>query len=88
MIVPFQAGVVNFQPYRSVFLNLYGGSRTIFTCQENVPSEFAYPQRNWKEGPKAGLPVCTVRLPELVQRLQVSLLRQPFSHIGETAPCA
>ncbi|XP_063929353.1 coatomer subunit alpha [Zophobas morio] len=67
-----QLGIVNFEPYESAFIGLYGGSRTITTWQANVPSNFTYPLRNWKDaGPKGGLPVAGIKQNDLVQKLQV-----------------
>ncbi|KAF2883804.1 hypothetical protein ILUMI_22390 [Ignelater luminosus] len=67
-----QIGVVNFKPYRQLFLNLYSSSRAISTWQQNIPSSFSFPQRNWKEaGAKGGLPIAGIKLTDLVQRLQV-----------------
>jgi coatomer protein complex subunit alpha (xenin) len=67
-----QLGIVNFEPFESIFINLYSSSRTITTWQQNVPSNFTYPLRNWKDaGPKGGLPVAGIKLNDLVQKLQV-----------------
>lgn len=67
-----QIGVVNFKSYQQLFLNLYSSSRTISTWQQNIPSSYSFPQRNWKDaGVKGGLPIAGVKLTDLVQRLQV-----------------
>lgn len=65
-----QVGVVNFEPYESLFLNLYSASKTIFTWQQHVPPNFTYPLRNYKENSIKGLPVAPVKLTSLVTQLQ------------------
>lgn len=72
-----QVGVVEFEPYQSLFLNTYARSRTSYACLPNIPSLYGYPQRNWKDtnwkdaASKTGLPAVGLHLAELVQRLQV-----------------
>ncbi|XP_018332981.1 coatomer subunit alpha [Agrilus planipennis] len=67
-----QAAVVNFKPYQQLFMAVYSSSRLISTWQQNVPSLFTYPQRNWKDAPlKNGLPLQGFKLVDLVQQLQV-----------------
>ncbi|KAB7507999.1 Coatomer subunit alpha [Armadillidium nasatum] len=43
-----QVGVVNFEPYKELFLSSYSHSRTSFPGLPNLPSLFAYPARNYK----------------------------------------
>lgn len=67
-----QVGVVEFEPYQSLFLNTYARSKTSFACLPNTPSLYSYPQRNWKDAtPKTSLPAVGLHLTDLVQRLQV-----------------
>ncbi|KAF5271367.1 hypothetical protein FQA39_LY08165 [Lamprigera yunnana] len=65
-----QIGVVNFKPYQSLFMCLYSSSRTISTWQQNIPSSYSYPQRNWKTAGNKGLPTAGLKLSDLVLRLQ------------------
>ncbi|KAK6623727.1 hypothetical protein RUM43_009580 [Polyplax serrata] len=67
-----QVGVVNFQAFRDLFMNMYSRSRTSFTAMPLLPSLYGYPLRNWKDaGPKGGLPALGLKLSDLVQRLQI-----------------
>lgn len=66
-----QVGVVNFEPYKSLFMTNFARSRTTFLALPGLPALNGYPQSNWKEaGPKNGLPAVGLRLNDLVQRLQ------------------
>jgi coatomer protein complex subunit alpha (xenin) len=66
-----QVGVVNFEPYKPLFLTNYARSSTSFTGLPLLPPLQAYPQSNWKDaGPKHGLPAVGLKLNDLVQRLQ------------------
>jgi len=53
----------------------YGRARTMYAGMPQLPSLYAYPQRNWKEAASSakifGLPPLGVRLADLAQRLQV-----------------
>ncbi len=63
--------MVNFEPYRQIFLTNFARGRTYFTALPGLPSLNAYPQSNWKDaGPKNGLPAVGLKLNDLVQRLQ------------------
>ena len=42
-----QVGVVNFQPYKQLFMHTFGRSRTCFTALPSVPALFGHPDRNW-----------------------------------------
>lgn len=66
-----QVGIVNFKPYESLFMSIYSASRTVSTWQSNIPPSFSYPLRNWKDL-KNGLPAISVKLNDLVARLQVN----------------
>ncbi len=64
-------GVVNFEPYRQIFLTNFARGRTYFPALPGIPSLNGYPQSNWKDaGPKNGLPAVGLKLNDLVQRLQ------------------
>ena len=74
-----QLGVVCFSPYKQLFLSAYARSRTSITGLPSTPDLFGYPHRNWKEaGAKNGLPAVSVKLNDLVQRLQVKYLVLSF----------
>lgn len=68
-----QIGVVNFKPYKDIFMNMYCSSKTTSTWQQKlVTSSFHYVNRISKDSTvKGNLPVVYVKLVELVQRLQV-----------------
>lgn len=67
-----QVGVVNFAPYKQLFLNGFVTSRTSYSALASLEPIFAYPQRNWKEiNPKKANPSVFVKLNDLVQRLQI-----------------
>lgn len=82
-----QVGVINFEPYRSLFLNTFSRSRTTYTAMPSLTSLHGYPLRNWKDaGQKGGLPAVGLKLSDLVQRLQVnSILTSYFSSVTNTA---
>ena len=42
-----QVGVVTFEEYKQLFLQIYSRSRTAFTALPSLPSLYAYPLRNW-----------------------------------------
>uniref|UniRef100_A0A336MCE9 Coatomer subunit alpha n=1 Tax=Culicoides sonorensis TaxID=179676 RepID=A0A336MCE9_CULSO len=65
-----QVGVVNFEPYKQIFMSLYIGSRTSLPGMPSMPSLFAYPQRNWKDGLKNALPTIGLKLNDLINQLQ------------------
>lgn len=66
-----QVGVINFQPYQSLFMNTFARSRTSYSLLPSLPSLYNHPLRNWKEAtPKTALPAIGLRLTDLVQRLQ------------------
>lgn len=69
-----QLGVVDFAPYKQLFMSAYARSRTSIPGLPSTPDLFGYPHRNWKEaGAKSGLPAVGVKLNDLVQRLQVRI---------------
>jgi coatomer protein complex subunit alpha (xenin) len=70
-----QVGVVNFDPYRKLFMYLFTGARTSYACLPNLPSKFTHPHRNWKDaGLKNGHPTVGLKLNDLVALLQVILI--------------
>ncbi|CAH8871017.1 unnamed protein product [Trichobilharzia szidati] len=68
-----QVGVVNFEPYRTLFMNLYSASRSMGLGLPLIPSQFLYPQRNWKKiSPTSAAPAPVINLSELITRLQTA----------------
>lgn len=66
-----QLAVVNFTEYKAIFMQVYSGSRTSFVGLPSLPPIAGYPHRNWRDaGSKNGLPNCSVKLDNLVGRLQ------------------
>ncbi|GFG36116.1 hypothetical protein Cfor_03758 [Coptotermes formosanus] len=67
-----QVGVVDFGPYRTLFLSIFSSSRTSYTALPSLSPLYGYPHRNWKDaGPKGGKPAISMKLADMVQRLQV-----------------
>ncbi|XP_069697001.1 coatomer subunit alpha-like isoform X2 [Periplaneta americana] len=67
-----QVGVLDFKPYHTLFLSLYSSSRTSYTAFPSLSPLYGYPHRNWKyAGPRGGKPAISLKLSDLVQRLQV-----------------
>lgn len=42
-----QVGVVSFDEYKQLFIQMYSRSRTAFTALPSLPGLYAYPLRNW-----------------------------------------
>ena len=79
-----QVGVVNFQPYQSLFMNTFARSRTSYSLLPSIPSLYNHPLRNWKEATlKTGLPAVGLRLTDLVQRLQACYQLTTSGKFGE-----
>lgn len=68
-----QLGVVEFEPYKSLFMQTYSRARTCYTAHPLLHPLFGTPHRNWKEaGARGGVPAVGLKLNTLVQRLQVA----------------
>ncbi|CAF3824980.1 unnamed protein product, partial [Rotaria magnacalcarata] len=69
-----QVGIVCFDEYKQLFLQMYSRSRTAFTALPSLPALYAYPLRNWRDAhsPKLFYPAVGLKLEELVARLQVA----------------
>lgn len=68
-----QVGVVNFEPYKPLFMLAFSRARTALPAGPSLPAICGYPHRNWKEaGAKSGLPAVGMKLHTLVQRLQTA----------------
>uniref|UniRef100_A0A671WFX1 COPI coat complex subunit alpha n=1 Tax=Sparus aurata TaxID=8175 RepID=A0A671WFX1_SPAAU len=66
-----QVGVVNFGPYKSLFMQTLSRGRTCYLGLPSLPCLRGHPQRNWKDcGAKQGLPAVGLRLSDLIARLQ------------------
>ncbi|XP_018015149.1 coatomer subunit alpha isoform X2 [Hyalella azteca] len=66
-----QVGVVNFEPYRALFLASYSHSRTSFPGAVGLPSLLAYPARNWRAAAqKDQLPVLGLTLRSCMDKLK------------------
>lgn len=67
--------MVNFEPYRELFLSSFAHSRTSYPGAPAIPSLFAYPSRNWRTSQsKDQLPALGLRLSNLMDRLKVNIL--------------
>ncbi|ERE72870.1 coatomer subunit alpha isoform 1 [Cricetulus griseus] len=67
-----QVGVIQFGPYKQLFLQTYARGRTTYQALPCLPSMYSYPNRNWKEaGLKNGVPAVGLKLNDLIQRLQL-----------------
>merc|ERR550519_2204978 len=79
-----QVAVVEFDPYKDLFMSTYVRSRTVMTAIPSSPSLFCHPQSNWREaGPKNGLPAVGLKLAELVTRLQNAYMLTTSGKFGE-----
>jgi len=79
-----QVAVVNFAPYKDLFMSTYVRSRTVMTAIPSSPSLFCHPQSNWRDaGPKNGLPAVGLKLAELVTRLQNAYMLTTSGKFGE-----
>ncbi|TRY81974.1 hypothetical protein DNTS_030981 [Danionella cerebrum] len=66
-----QVGVVQFGPYKQLFMQTLSRGRTCFLGLPSLPCLHSFPLRNWKDsGPKGGLPAVGLRLADLISRLQ------------------
>uniref|UniRef100_A0A8C5GEB3 Coatomer subunit alpha n=1 Tax=Gouania willdenowi TaxID=441366 RepID=A0A8C5GEB3_GOUWI len=66
-----QVGVVNFSPYKSLFMQTLSRGSTCYLGLPSLPCLRGHPQRNWKDcGAKQGLPAVGLRLSDLISRLQ------------------
>ncbi|XP_069336456.1 coatomer subunit alpha isoform X1 [Eulemur rufifrons] len=67
-----QVGVIQFGPYKQLFLQTYARGRTTYQALPCLPSMYCYPNRNWKDaGLKNGVPAVGLKLNDLIQRLQL-----------------
>ena len=68
-----QVGIVNFEPYQTLFMTNYARSKTSCTALPLLPAMNNYPQSNWKDAkPNTGLPQVGLKLNDLSERLQSS----------------
>ena len=68
-----QVGVVKFDEYKTIFMQVYARSRTCFITLPNLVPIFSYPLRNFKEQPQSkALPAIGLKLNDLIQRLQTA----------------
>ncbi|KAG8185683.1 hypothetical protein JTE90_003222 [Oedothorax gibbosus] len=66
-----QIGVVNFEPFKPLFMTSYARSRTSFEGMSPVPPLCGYPLRNPHEiNPKNAVPAIGCKLTTLIERLQ------------------
>ncbi|XP_072049664.1 coatomer subunit alpha-like [Amphiura filiformis] len=66
-----QVGIVDFTPYKELFMQTYARGRTLYTALPALPPIMGHPHRNWKEaGARGGVPAVGLKLSHLVQRLQ------------------
>ncbi|XP_012517332.1 PREDICTED: coatomer subunit alpha isoform X1 [Propithecus coquereli] len=67
-----QVGVIQFGPYKQLFLQTYARGRTTYQALPCLPALYGYPNRNWKDaGLKNGVPAVGLKLNDLIQRLQL-----------------
>ena len=66
-----QVGVVKFEEFKEIFMNIYSGTSTAFMGLPGLPPMFAHPHRNWREaGQRSGLPQISTSLPDLIASLK------------------
>jgi len=66
-----QVGVVKYDLYKDIFLNIYSGTKASFVGLPGLPPLAIHPSRNYVEaGPRGGLPQNSLKLSDLVNQLQ------------------
>ncbi|KAJ8034907.1 Coatomer subunit alpha [Holothuria leucospilota] len=66
-----QVGVVDFTPYKQLFMQTYARSRTAYLGLPALPPVYGFPHRNWREaGARKGQAAVGLKLAHLVHRLQ------------------
>lgn len=68
-----QVGVIEFAPYKKLFLQLFAGARSSLPALPNLPSLYGYPSRNAKDSAtsaKTSLPTTGFVLTDLIDQLQ------------------
>ena len=66
-----QVGVVKYDEFKEIFMNMHVGSKTSFVAMPGLPPLFCYPHRNYKDaGARGGLPQNSLKLTDLVNNLQ------------------
>ncbi|XP_038045670.1 coatomer subunit alpha-like [Patiria miniata] len=81
-----QVGVVDFTPYKQLFMQTHARARTSYLGLPALPPLMGYPHRNWREaGARAGQAAVGMKLSHLVQRLQAAY---QLTMQGKFAPAA
>merc|ERR1712168_1701487 len=66
-----QVGIVKYEQFKEMFMNIYSGSRTCFVAMPGLPPLIAYPHRNHATaGLRNGKPQTSLHLSDLVSSLQ------------------
>lgn len=65
-----QIGVVNFEPLKPLFVQLFMGSRACLSTIPSVPPVFVHFQRNSGEPPSKALPLLSISLAPLIEKLK------------------
>lgn len=65
-------GAINFAPLRPLFLATYGRSKAAYQALSSLPPLFTYPQRNIGDDYSKGLPALSIKLADLISRLQAA----------------
>ena len=81
-----QVGVVEFEAYKSLFLQTYARGRSCYQALPSLPPLFGFPHRNWKEaGARGGVPAVGLKLSALVSRLQTAYQLTTQGKFAESA---
>ncbi|XP_011503846.1 PREDICTED: coatomer subunit alpha [Ceratosolen solmsi marchali] len=68
-----QIGILKFNKYKSLFMNIYSCSRISMSLFPNSPSVYYFPLRNWKEiNVKPYFPAIILQISDLIYQLQLS----------------
>ena len=78
-----QIGVVDFSPYKSIFMTTYQRNSAAYQSISPLPSSYIPIHRNWREADSekdknSHLPAVAVTLEQLKERLQVFELPLPY----------
>ncbi|EGD72417.1 COP1 protein [Salpingoeca rosetta] len=70
-IMKQQLGIVNFAPYKDLFISQYARSRAVVEATNSTPPLFFYMHRNWQDaGARNGLPAVGLKFGSLAESLQ------------------
>lgn len=67
-----QLGIINFSPFKQIFLTSFMQSRTMYSPFPLTPPLFVYPLRNLQDSSRTSYPCVVFKLPTLIENLHAS----------------